>query len=336
MITEVEELQAKEFLERAQVRTMRKDLLMLREADALKERDKIVRMKTVEEEKLEKIKKGDEEKERHDRLERERILHRNIEEEKEAEQQLKEFAEEAEKQQIFLLESERLGFERQIDIFKKQKEPDLTLEKNDILLQKRDWEARLKSIIDEEQKIETEQKFIEEKEKESNIPTEKKSLEERRDELDSQRQEIEKKRWAVEKELAKLEEKLKLVDDDYKRIIAEKNNLKEKIAGTDKLLRGIYSEIIRRVEEKKRGEEAQQKIEEVKKAEIELEKKESVQREQWTGVPQPPKKQDFLRAIPPSTKEKLIQGIQSEEEHRKQFLQNVENWSEDTLVPPKK
>ena len=183
MTTEVEELQAKEFLERAQVRTMKKDLLMLREADALKERDKIVNLKTVEEEKLEGIKKEDEEKEKRERLEREKILHKNTEEEHEAEKQLRDFAEESEKQQIFLLESERLGFEKQVDVFEKEKEPELELEKNDVLIKKRDWEARLKSIIEGEQKIEEEQKFIEAKEHESNVPAEKQGLEERRNEL---------------------------------------------------------------------------------------------------------------------------------------------------------
>ena len=49
MATEAEELQAKEFLKRAEIRTMKKDLLALREVDALKERDKIAKLKTLEE-----------------------------------------------------------------------------------------------------------------------------------------------------------------------------------------------------------------------------------------------------------------------------------------------
>ena len=48
MATQAEETQAKEFLKRAEIRTMRKDLLSLREADSLKERDKIATIKTLE------------------------------------------------------------------------------------------------------------------------------------------------------------------------------------------------------------------------------------------------------------------------------------------------
>ncbi len=308
MTTEVEELQAKEFLERAQVRTMKKDLLMLREADALKERDKIVNLKTVEEEKLEGIKKEDEEKEKRERLEREKILHKNTEEEHEAEKQLRDFAEESEKQQIFLLESERLGFEKQVDVFEKEKEPELELEKNDVLIKKRDWEARLKSIIEGEQKIEEEQKFIEAKEHESNVPAEKQGLEERRNELESERQEIEKKRWAVEKELKRLEEKIQFLDVDFKKITAEKNTLKEKIKGTDQLLRAIYTEIIRRVEEKKRGEQDQQKIAELRAAEANLKRKETIQREQRSGMPQVPKKDQALLGVNGICKRKISRG----------------------------
>ena len=56
MVTETEELQVKEFLKRAEVKTMKKDLQALREVDALKERDKIAKIKTLEEQKLEQEK----------------------------------------------------------------------------------------------------------------------------------------------------------------------------------------------------------------------------------------------------------------------------------------
>ena len=57
MATVDEETQAKEFLKRAEIRTMRKDLQNLREADALKERYKIVNVKTLEEQQREQQKK---------------------------------------------------------------------------------------------------------------------------------------------------------------------------------------------------------------------------------------------------------------------------------------
>ena len=49
MVTADEETQAKEFLKRAEIRTMKKDLLQLREVDSLKERDKIAKIRTFEE-----------------------------------------------------------------------------------------------------------------------------------------------------------------------------------------------------------------------------------------------------------------------------------------------
>ena len=57
MVTVDEEVQAKEFLKRAEVRTMKKDLLAIREGDALKERDKIAHIKTLEEQRAEQAKK---------------------------------------------------------------------------------------------------------------------------------------------------------------------------------------------------------------------------------------------------------------------------------------
>ena len=58
MVTVDEETQAKEFLKRAEIRTMRKDLLKLRESDALKERDKIAKIKTLDEQ-IEEKRKAD-------------------------------------------------------------------------------------------------------------------------------------------------------------------------------------------------------------------------------------------------------------------------------------
>ena len=57
MATQAEETQAKEFLKRAEIRTMKKDLQALREVDALKERGKIAKIRTLEEQRLEQEKK---------------------------------------------------------------------------------------------------------------------------------------------------------------------------------------------------------------------------------------------------------------------------------------
>ncbi len=349
-ITKEEELQAKEFLKRAEIKTMRKDLQELREVDALEERDKIVKGKTMEEEKAE-MEKKEEEKiilenpsaiDLRARQQREKVLSKNIDEERSAEKQIKNYAEESEKQQIFIFESQRFGLEKQIDVFEQEKESSLALEKNQILINKRMQETKLNNIIVEEQKIEEEEKLIAEKEKTSNVPSEKKSLEERRGELETKRQEIEKKRWAVEKEIKKLEDGVEKIDADYETITKEKNSLKEKIKVIDMSLRDIYSKIIKRVEDKKRGALEQQQDEAAKAEQLSSEKKEKIQREQWTKPVQVPlghsplgrsptgepmgeaKEKEFLKGVGDKMKERLDKSAKTEEEQRKKFLEDIE------------
>ena len=118
MPTEAEETQAKEFLKRAEIKTMRKDLLGLREVDSLKERDKIAHIKTLEEQRLEQEQKLQSE----EKIQREEVLQKNESQERVAEKDLKNYATEQERQQIFLLESQRLGFEKQVDEIDKEKQ----------------------------------------------------------------------------------------------------------------------------------------------------------------------------------------------------------------------
>src|SRR3989344_202688 len=110
MTTETDEQQVKEFLKRAEVRTMKKDLQKLREFDALKERDKIANVKTIEEQQIDAAKKDAEAKQKIqqdiEKQKREGILSKNTEKEREAEKDLKKYANESEKQQIFLLEAQ--------------------------------------------------------------------------------------------------------------------------------------------------------------------------------------------------------------------------------------
>lgn len=324
MTTEDEELQTKEFLKRAEVKTMKKDLQKLREIEALKEREKIVKVKTLEEEKLEREKKRAEEKESLEKKQREKVLQKSLEEEREAEKQIKDYAEESERQQIFILEAQRVGLEKQIQTLEKEKEPPLMLEKNKILLEKKDWEAKLNTILGEERKIESEQKFISEKEKESNVPSEKQSLEKRRWELEDQRQKIEKKRWEIERQLVGMENKVKEIDENFQKILDEKAILKEKIAGIDRTLREIYSKIIQRVEERKRGQAEEQKLAALKKAEEEAKRKERIQREQWAKPKIAPREKEFIKEMPSQFKEKLAKTAEVEEEQRKKFLKDIE------------
>lgn len=329
-----EEQQVKEFLKRAEIRTMRKDLRQLREKDALKERDKIVKIKTLEEQKAEQEKRTREKEIAKQEAEQkgvEKVLGRRAEEEKIAEKDIKEYASETERQQIFLLESERFNLENQIKTFEEEGEPALKLEENQLLIEKRNWEARHNALLAEEKKLEEEQKFIVEKDQSSQIPEEKKALEKRKWELDSKIQETEKKRWEMEKQMQGIDAKIKETGIKSQELEREKNKLSEKIAGIDKTLREIYTIVISRTEQKRKGQEAQQKIAEEKTAGIRAKEKEQIQHQQWThpSAPKPAFKQTAPagageKEVPTAFKEKMAKTFDAEDEQRKKFLQDVE------------
>ncbi|MEK7080360.1 MAG: hypothetical protein AAB925_00815 [Patescibacteria group bacterium] len=319
MVTEIEEQQVRDFLKRAEVRTMKKDLQKLREVDAVKERDKIANLKTIEEEQIEAAKKQEIIKQKvqqdAEKQKREEILQNSAVKEREAEKDLKKYAEEAEKQQIFLLEAQRLDFENQIQLFEGEKEPLLIRQKNKTLSEIKVQEIKLQNVIEDEKKLENEQKYIEEKEALSNIPSEKKSMEERRGELERQRQEIEKKRWQAEKDLAEFTNKVKITDRELEVLSDEKNSIHRKIKETDETLRIIYSAIMAREEEKRRGGAEQQKIRAAEISKTKAQMNERVQREQWTHSPD-----SGQAGIIAPVKNKF----EAEEEQRKKFMQKVE------------
>lgn len=316
MPTEAEELQAKEFLKRAEIRTMKKDLLKLREADSLKERNKIANIKTLEEQQAEQQKKFAEQeklKEESERIKRQEILQKGETQEYEAEKDLKKYATEEEKQQIFLFESQRLGLENQIDEIEQKKDPGLKLDKNKILLEINTQQEKLKEILGQEKKLEDEQKLIVEKEQTTNIPTERKSLADRRWDLDKEIQGIEEKRWAVEKEIQTLEQKVESIDQLSQQLVVDKNALRDKVLGIDKSLRDVYSIIMARVEAKRRGEAEEQVAKKQAVEKAKMAQNEKVQRAQWMGK-----------------KEEIIMNKPSEEEQRRKFLQDVEKGANQT------
>jgi len=320
MTTQIEEeQQAKDFLKRAEIRTMKKDLLSLREADSLKERDKIVKIKTLEEQMQEQesaLRKKEQEQAGKEKEQMEETLLKNVKEEKEAEKDIKNYAREEERQQIFMLELERLNFEKQMDMIDNEKDAAIKLEKNQLLIQIRGLQAKLNEILKEEQGLEGEQKLLTEKSQTTNVPSEKKSLEQRRAEMDGEIQEIEKRRWAVEKQIEDSENKIKEADKSSERLAVEKNGLRDKILGIDKSLRNIYSEIISRVEQQRRGETETQKVQKEAVAVIREKEKEDVRRRQWnpSTIPVPQKG--------------MKKSFKNEEEQRKQFLRNVEQASQ--------
>jgi len=325
-----EELQAREFLKRAEVRTMKKDLLALREVDALKERDKIATIKTLEEQQAEQAKKL-QEKEVLEKTAREEVLGKNAGQEKIAAKDLKSYATEEERQQIFLLESQRFGFGKQIDDIDKVKDPAFKLEKNKLLIQKREWQEKLNSILDKEKKLVGEQNFISQKEQTTTIPSERKGLESRRWDLDKEIQDIEKKRWEIEKQAETVDGKITQIDRSSEQLVIEKNELQNKALGIDKSLREIYSTIIEREEEKRRGLSQEQMARKKELADVRLAEKEKIQRQQWSPTPakKPAISAEYLSKAPPTLKEKLTSITSTEEEQRNKFLRNVESWAQD-------
>ncbi|MCX6722476.1 MAG: hypothetical protein NT094_00205 [Candidatus Staskawiczbacteria bacterium] len=332
MVTVDEETQAKEFLKRAEVRTMRKDLRAIREGDALKERDKIAHIKTLEEQRAEQQKKLQEKetiKAAGEKAGLEEVLLKNEGQERIAEKDLKDYATEQERQQIFLLESQRLNFEKEIDEIDKEKDPALKIEKNKLMLQKRDWQAKLNSILEEEKKLENEQKFTIEKQQVTTIASQRKGLEESRWDLDKKIQDTEKKRWESEKQIKDLDSKVSQIDKSSEQLVADKNFLRDKVLGVDKSLREIFSVVMAREEEKRRGEAQEQIARREAIAKARALENEKVQRQQYSSISI--KKQDdegFLSKIPKPGRERLIKISEGEEEQRKKFMHDVEGWSQ--------
>jgi len=327
MVTADEEIQAKEFLKRAEIRTMKKDLLSLREVDSLKERDKIVKIKTLEEQRAEQQKKlevKDAATAATDKAGREEILTKNEGQERIAEKDLKDYATEQERQQIFLFESERLGFEKQIDAIDKEKDPALKLEKNKLLLQRRDQQEKLDSILEQEKKLEGEQKIIIEKEQTTTIASEKKGLEQARWDMDKRIQEVEKKRWETEKQIQDTEAKIKQIDISSEQLVIEKNGLRDKVLGVDKSLREIYSAVMAREEDKRRGQAEEQITKREALSKIKAGENERIQRQQWSGASTSAPKKPLEIPVPIPVKRKLAESFRAEEEARKKFIQDVE------------
>jgi len=341
MPTEAEEIQAKEFLKRAEIRTMKKDLQALREVDALKERDKIGKIKTLEEQRAEQEKQlqaKEAAKANAEKFGREEVLQKNEGQERIAEKDLKDYATEQERQQIFLLESQRLGFEKQIDAIDKEKDPALKLEKNKFLLQKRDQQTKLDSILEQEKKLEEEQKLITEKEQTTTIASQRKGLEQERWELDKKIQDIEKNRWEAEKTIEDTDGKVAQVDKSSDRLVTEKNGLRDKVLGVDKSLREIYSVIMAREEEKRMGRAQEQIAKRETAEEIRAKENEKAQRRQWsrqTPPAQTPSKSSGqarpaivvpknTAQIPVPVRKTMAKPFAAEEEQRKKFLEDVE------------
>lgn len=315
MATQVEEQQAAEFLRRAEIRTMRKDLLALREADALGERNKIAKLKTLEEQLQEKKKALEAEAlAKSEKAGLQEVLQKNENEEWEAEKDLKKYATEPERQQIFLLESERFAIEEKIKEIDSKKDPALKLQKNKLLMKKRDQQKKLDSILEQEKKLEEQQKLVIDKQQTTAVAEERKGLEQSRWDLDKKIQDVEKIRWSAEKEIEDTNSQINRTEISSEQLMAEKNDLRNKILGADKSLREIYSVVIAREEENRNQKAKEQLARQKTLAETHSREKDIVQRQQWS----------HSIDIPVPVKRTPAKSFEDEEEKRRQFIKDVE------------
>ncbi|MFA5877890.1 MAG: hypothetical protein WC845_00815 [Candidatus Staskawiczbacteria bacterium] len=338
-MTAEKEEQLKDLLDRSAVRTMRKDIQALREGVALKEKDRIINMKTPEEElaekaKMEMLKRGEAQKQNigEEAQARAEILQKKSTEETQAMVQLKSFASEEEKQQIFYLETEKNDLAKKVQAIQREKEPPLLLQKNKLLLERNNAEVKLRTFSEEEKNVEGEQNFLSETEQTTNAPKDKQTLEKKRWESEEKRESMEKRRWAMEKEIEGIEKRMQDTDDEYQRVLAEEDSLKQKIAEISNSLRLIYIRITSREEESRKSKKAQTDLEGEKRAEIESKRKEEIRRQEYKKVEHIEEK-PFIKSIPDSgKKEELIKKMQEtstkEEDERRKFLESLDKWAE--------
>lgn len=97
--------------------------------------------------------------------------------------------------------------------------------------------------------------------------------------------------------------------------------MRDKVLGIDKSLREIYSVVIARVEEKRRGQAKEQMLSKEAAAKARASENEKVQRQQWT---QRGKNEEFLGSVPVPIKAKIVKTADIEEQERKKFMQDVE------------
>lgn len=336
MVVDQKTLPSKIALERSSIRTMKKDLLKLREADTARENEKIINAPAPRTEKpLEAVKAPAPASTPTQTREKLDALASQIEkipapqaaaqrsgapsqEQRLKAEKAKEYANEEEKQQIFLLEKQRLKLQRQIEEIAKVKEPPILLEQNSILREQKDLRAKLAPIIQEEQKIESAQKVMEARENETNVPREKELLQKERWKLEDRRRAVETSRWSLEQELAKLEERIKNMIARYNTLQANESGLTVKIAQTDAALNAIYQAIAQR-----------QHVPQQKPPQVHAQAN-AAQETAVRGAeeaPQARQHRESLKDIPQPIKEKLAQEAKAEEIQRRKFMEDVDRWA---------
>ncbi|MBX4201056.1 hypothetical protein KW786_02920 [Candidatus Parcubacteria bacterium] len=129
----------------------------------------------------------------------------------------KQFDNELEKQQIFLLESQKKDIEKQIRELSSDGKSESLSKKAKLTAEKSDWEKKLAALATENQK----------------------------DSL-GREDDIEKETWSIEKNISELDERIKLLDEEETHLGQRKSTLQMESAKIDKELEMIYTTIKKR------------------------------------------------------------------------------------------
>lgn len=357
----LKEAPTKDLLQRTNIRTMKKDLAALREADSLEEKQKISKiviqpepLKTASSQPIKLTEQEEKEIERKvSQLIREVApqpiakneplvsLNQEVKKEVVAEvQPKKEVVDtEAQKQQIFLLQSQRAELEKQLEEFDQESDTSLMIEKNKILTEKEHWQKKLDDILQAEKENEKEQETIEHKEETSHSVAKKHTLEKELETKEGQFENMEKKRWLAEGELEKLEAKIKNLEEGNKESQAKQENIKKEIAKIDDSLKMLQGNVLKVEQEKSlQSKVSEQHSFEAKKPEL---KEMFTQKAQVSSapisVPAPVREEKKVQEPPLASKpafveipkvaiEKLEKSTEVEEKQRRKFMEDVEAW----------
>lgn len=211
-------------IQKAAIRTMKKDLQRLREADILAESEKIMSAKTAPAaqkpaiftpSQAVSVPKNDlsvasQKKD----IPKEQIINRSV---------VEKYASEEEKQRLFALKSQKETAEQQVQKISKEKKPEILAKKTKLEGIKNLWKKKLTPL--QEKSSEGKQKWSEEK-----------------------------KEWKAEKEIAEKEKEIAKSQMDYEKISAEEVKIKEDARKAEDALKQIYSNVTARKEEKEKSQ----------------------------------------------------------------------------------
>lgn len=282
-------------LDRTIIRTMKKDLVRLREEDTRRESSKIAEFGDIGGSKNNSPSPKTSLKQGKVVAQNTTIVKnnppQNLPREIDTSLDVKENASEIDKQKIFLYKSQKNELENQITTQAKEIPPILQ-EKNKLLASQRKWREKLAPLI----------------EKEKNLSEDK-------------TQSIEKQKWPIEREIKKTEDKVKEIDQTHRSLKEKENALKGKINTIDNSLRAISHQV------KKSDNSLQEDIKKIQNpqriADVGQKKPEAPIIKRTTQV----NTKVSLKEVAPSVKNQLSQSVKIEDAQRIKFMEEVEKWA---------